>query len=268
MIEFAGKVALVTGAGNGIGKASARAFSSLGARVVVVDIDTGGAAQSVAEIEAVGGVATAHPADIAEPDEVRRLIEQVLERFGRIDVIHNNAAWYPRTNVVDMTVADWDKALNVSLRSIFLTAKYALPSMVERGSGCIVNTSSVHAYTGFANHPAYAAAKAGILGLTRQLAKEYGPHGIRVNAVVPGPIDTRIWGEGPEVEKRKRARAATVPLRRIGRPEEVASVVVFLASNLASYVNGVSLPVDGGMIIAANESTYSDSSLKVDEGLS
>lgn len=259
-LDFTGKTVLVTGAANGIGRASAVAFATAGANVLLMDRDAEALEHAEQHLKKMGARAETFQGDLADSQTAVAMVDAALEHFGRLDVLHNNAAWYPKASAVDTAEADWDKTLAVCLTAAFLSVKTALPHMMAQGAGCIINTSSVHAYTAFSGYPAYSAVKAGILGLTRQLAREYGPHNIRVNAVIPGPIDTGIWGQGPEVEARKRARAQTVPLGRIGQPAEVARAVLFLASPLASYITGVSLPVDGGMLIAACEANYAQES--------
>lgn len=242
-----GKVALIAGAGNGIGRATALQFAEFGARIIVADIETDAASRTATEICDLGGTAVSATADVGSTKDISDLIEGAIEKFGRLDVLHNNASWFTRKEAIEMPEEEWDKTITVSLKAAFVSAKFAVPHMLEAG-GAIVNTASVHGLVAFPKHPAYAAAKSGLIGLTRQLACEYGSAGIRVNAVAPGAIDTRIWGEGKAAEERKRERARDVPLGRLGYAEEVADAVVFLASDMASYITGECLVVDGGLV--------------------
>lgn len=247
-LGLGGKVALVTGAGNGIGRAAAIKLAGFGANVVAVDIEPDSACHTVVEIRGLGGLAVPATADVGSTEDVGRMVETAVEEFGRLDILHNNAAWYTRRDTVELPEEEWDKTIAVSLKAAFVGAKFAIPCMLDAGGGAIVNTASVHGLVAFPRHPAYAAAKAGLIGLTRQLAREYGGAGIRVNAISPGAIDTRIWGEGEAAAERKRERALDVPLGRLGSAEEVADAVVFLASDMASYITGECLVVDGGLV--------------------
>lgn len=246
-LDLSDRVALITGAGNGIGRATALKFAELGARIIVADIEADAASRTATEICDLGGTAVSATADVGSTKDIGDLVEGTIEKFGRLDILHNNAAWYTRKEAVEMPEEEWDKTITVSLKAAFVSAKFAIPRMLDTG-GAIVNTASVHGLVAFPKHPAYAAAKAGLIGLTHQLAREYGSANIRVNAVVPGAIDTRIWGEGKAAEERKRERARDVPLGRLGYAEEVADAVVFLASDMASYITGECLVVDGGLV--------------------
>jgi NAD(P)-dependent dehydrogenase (short-subunit alcohol dehydrogenase family) len=252
-MEFSGKVAIVTGGGKGIGRATALAFGREGASVAVIDVDAAAGGEVAGQIGERGRFVRA---DVTRGDDVQTAIAAVVAEFGGIDILHNNAGIQHYGDAIETTEAEWDQVLAVNLKSMFLMAKYAIPEMIKRGGGAIVNTASVQSY---ANQPRvcpYAASKAGILGLTRSLAIDFAKHNIRVNAVCPGSIETpmlhyaaetlvggdsdaviRDWGQG-------------VLMGRVGQPEEIAQVVLFLASPRASYITGSAHLADGGMMAA------------------
>lgn len=245
-IDLGGKVALVTGAGNGIGRATARRLATAGARVVVVDVDMAAAAEAVAAIRAQGREALAAAGDVASAGDVGRMVDEALATFGRIDILHNNAAWYPVKAAVETTEDEWDRAMGVCLKGAWLAARAVLPHMMARGGGCIVNTTSVHGLVGFQCHTAYDTAKAGLIGLTRSLAVDYGPS-VRVNAIAPGGVDTRLWDRIPAPERASFIDATV--LKRLATPEEIAEGVYFLASDRSSFMTGACLVMDGGWTI-------------------
>lgn len=239
---FEGRVVVVTGAGSGIGAATCRLFAARGATVLVTDIDEVRATAVAERITADGGRAAARRCDVGAADDWFALAEAVRAAHGRVDVVCNNAFTVTLAPAHEQTVEQWDRQIAVSLSSVHRSV-LAFHAMLVESGGCIVNTSSVHAVLAFPNHPAYAAAKGGMVSLTRQLALEYGPH-IRVNAVLPGPIETPVW-DAAGANDRDIAARSTAALR-LGRPEEVAAAVCFLASDDASYITGAALLVDGG----------------------
>jgi NAD(P)-dependent dehydrogenase (short-subunit alcohol dehydrogenase family) len=246
--RFSGTVAVVTGAGSGIGKATALAFAAEGAAVVVID-RRGERARSVCdEIAARAGAAEPAVLDVRDEEQVRSLAAATLERHGRIDVLVNNAAVTTGDALGSMTVAQWDEDVDVTLKGAFLLTRAVLPAMVEQRAGSIVNVASVNGLTHF-GQDAYSAAKAGLLQLTRSVAVRYGPSGIRANAVAPGTVRTPAWEERL---RREPALLETLtrwyPLRRVGEPEDVAGAVLFLASPQAAWITGATLPVDGGLL--------------------
>lgn len=242
MTGFDGQVAVVTGAASGIGEATARLFARRGARVAVTDINEAGAERVASQIVDHGGTAFPLRCDAGSRDDWRRLADAVLDRYGRVDIVHNNAFTLTIAPAHEQGEREWDRQLGVNLTSVYLSVRTFIDQL-RAHRGCIVNTSSVHALLGFRGHPAYAAAKGGMVSLTRQLAVEYGPD-VRVNAVLPGPVRTPNW-DGVAEEYIDLTTRST-PAGRMGHPDEVATAVCFLASSDASFVSGATLLVDGG----------------------
>ena len=243
--RVAGKAAIVTGAASGIGRATAQVLAREGASVCIADVDAAGGRQVVDEIAAKGGQAIFVRTDVGARADVIEMFGRTEEAFGRVDIVHNNAIWFRLGTATELDERDWDGTLNIGLKAIFLAAKYGIPIMRKTGGGTIINTGSVHSLVSFATATAYDAAKAGVLGLTRTLAIDYGPD-IRVCAVLPGAILTPLWNGAPEEDRRRFAQM--VPAKRLGTGEDVANAVLFLASDEASFITGTALTVDGGML--------------------
>jgi len=245
-------VTLVTGAGAGIGRRIAEVFASRGSSVALLDRDESHLSDAVASINATGGRALALVADVTRSLDVRQAVERVTNDLGPIDVLVNNAGIVRLGSVTDTSEQDWDLVLDVNLRGVFLCSRHVLPGMVETGSGNIVNISSVAAASGSPGLAAYSASKAAVVNLTKQMAKDYGPAGIRVNCVLPGTIPTdmhRAFYTDDESESTLEQWAQNKPLRRNGTPDDIAEAVAFLASDEANFITGVVLPVDGGATI-------------------
>ncbi|HWT07181.1 MAG TPA: SDR family NAD(P)-dependent oxidoreductase [Xanthomonadales bacterium] len=246
--RFAGKVVLVTGASRGIGEATARRFAAAGARVVLAARTQSDLARVAGDIVADGGEAVAVETDVTDAASVGRLFERTLHVYGRLDAAFNNAGGgHQPKPLADLLEADFEAALSGNLRSTFLCMRLELAAMVRGGGGSIVNMSSTAGIGTAPGMAGYNAAKAGVIALTRTAALEYGPGGIRVNAVAPGPIRThRLQALSDDV---RAGIAAHVPLRRLGEPADVADAVLWLSSAQAGYVNGTTLPIEGGKLI-------------------
>jgi NAD(P)-dependent dehydrogenase (short-subunit alcohol dehydrogenase family) len=255
-VDLAGRAAVVTGAAGDIGRATATAFAAAGASLVLVDVDEEGVNAACAEAAEInGGAALAVVADVSDANAVRTYVAAAVERFGRIDILFNNAGVEGSPAALAECPEDlFDRVMAVNVRGIFLGLRHVLPVMLEAGRGSIVNTASMMSFVAHARRGPYAASKHAILGLTKAAAAEVAGHGIRVNAVCPGPIDTRmsrtITAElDPDDPTGSFERiAAKTPVGRFGVPDEVAAVVCFLVSDEASYVNGAAWLVDGGML--------------------
>jgi NAD(P)-dependent dehydrogenase (short-subunit alcohol dehydrogenase family) len=246
-----GRVALVTGAGSGIGRASARAFAREGARVVVSDVDVAGGEETVQLIQELGGESTFVPADVANGEHVAQLVAATLDRYGRLDCAHNNGGIEgPLASVVDLAEDDWDRVIDINLKGVWWCLKHEIRAMLLAGGGAIVNTASVSGLKGFPPLlPAYVASKFGVVGLTAVTARSYAPQGIRVNAVCPGAIDTPMLDRiGDGAQRLGVAMIAENPIGRLGTPEEVAAAVVWLCSDAASFITGQTLTIDGGFL--------------------
>jgi NAD(P)-dependent dehydrogenase (short-subunit alcohol dehydrogenase family) len=255
-LDFSGllrdKVALITGAASGQGRAAALLFGAHGARVVVADINDDGAAETVRMLEEQGSEGIAVHSDVSTRADVDTMVAAAVDRYGTIDVLYNNAAVQMSGTLVDCTEEDWDLTVATNLSAIFWACRAALPHLLGGDGGSIINTASTLGLIGSEGYAAYGAAKAGLVLLTKQIAVEYGP-AVRANVIAPGSIDTprfrkvleKTEGADEFVEGLKR----TIPVRRLGRAEDVAGIALFLASDLSSYVTGAVLPADGGLAV-------------------
>jgi NAD(P)-dependent dehydrogenase (short-subunit alcohol dehydrogenase family) len=241
------QVSLVTGAGSGIGRAIAEKLAREGERVVVNDLEEASAEEVVAGIEESGGEATSAPGDVSDPEDVGRMVERAREAFGPIEVLVNNAGYGQQKPFVELTVEDFDRMIGVHLRGTFLCTSAVLPGMLAAGRGVIVNVASQLGQIGGVELSHYSAAKAGIIGLTKSLAREVSAQGVRVNAVAPGPINTELVLSLSEEWRRN--KAAELPLGRFGEPWEVAETVAFLASEGAALYVGQTLGPNSGDVM-------------------
>ena len=249
-MRLKGKAALITGAGSGIGRASALLFAREGAKVAVVDIVQEGGQETVNMIKEGGGEAIFVKADVTKAVDAERMIKTTVEKYGRIDILFNNAGINPSGTVVDTPEEAWDKVINVNLKGAFLGSKYAIPEMAKGGGGVIINTASVAGLVGTANEIAYVASKGGIVAMTRGMAIDHVNQNIRVNCICPSGTETPLinkWLDTvKEPEKMRQELANTSLFKRLARPEEIAQAALFLASDESSFVTGSALVVDGG----------------------
>ncbi len=249
--RVSGKVALITGGGSGIGRATAIVFAREGAKVVIADYNREGGEQTVKTIKAAGGEASFIEANVAVAKQVEAMVAKTVETYGRLDCAFNNAGIEGQigANIAECTEENWGRIIAINLTGVFLCMKYELPQMLKQGGGSIVNTASVAGLVGLPGGTAYVASKHGVAGLTKSAALEYAKSSIRINAVCPGFIRTamteRVMDGGSISEE---AMIAAEPLGRIGKPEEIANVVLFLCSDDASFVTGIPFPIDGGYI--------------------
>jgi 3-oxoacyl-[acyl-carrier protein] reductase len=246
-VRLENKVAIITGAGRGIGRATALRFAEEGAVVVVADIEQETVQAVVDEVTAASGKALAVRLDVTDRESVDKMVNVVMAEYGRIDVLINNAGITNDAQLRKMTAEAFDRVVDVNLKGVFNCTQAVLPAMLDQGSGVILNTSSVVAHNGNFGQTNYVATKAGVVGMTKVWARELGRKGIRVNAVAPGFINTRMTDTIPDkvIEK----LLERVPMNRLGEPEEIASAYLFLASDEASYINGHVLAVDGGTVL-------------------
>jgi NAD(P)-dependent dehydrogenase (short-subunit alcohol dehydrogenase family) len=250
-MKLANKVALITGAGSGMGRVASLLFAQEGATISAIDVDEKAAQETVRMIEAAGGKGLAVKADVSKSADAQAMVAATVEKLGALNIVYNNAGIEGKAQrIVELADEDFDRVIAINLRGVWLGMKYALPHMVKGGGGSIVNTASIAGLVGLRNSSAYCAAKAGVIAITKVAALEYGRYNIRVNAICPGAIDTpmvtRIQG-GNAMSERAVSRIST--LGRIGKPEEIAKMALFLASDDSSFATGAPFIVDGGWTI-------------------
>ncbi len=245
------KVILITGAGSGMGRLAALTFAREGARVVAADVSARAGEETVAEISREGREALFVAADVSREDQVRGMVKRAVDRFGRLDVLYNNAGIFPEEDgsVLEVDEAVWDKVMAVNLKGIYLCCKHGIPALLDAGGGSVINVASFVALVGCTvPQDAYTASKGGVIALTKSLAVQFGPRRIRANAIAPGPIETPLLTSwllaNPEAKKRRLDR---IPMGRFGRPEDIVQMALYLASDESAWVNGSVLVVDGGI---------------------
>ncbi len=252
-MRLADKVALITGAGSGIGRESALLFAREGAKVVVVDVNEEAGEDTVSRIREQGGEAVFVRADVSRAEDVQRMIRVAEEQYGRLNVLFNNAGiFHPGDgSILDTEEEVWDRVIDVNLKGVFLGCKYGIPALLRAGGGSIINTASFVALMGAAvSQIAYTASKGGVLALTREIAVEFARQNIRANALCPGPVETPLLAELLADPQRRHRRLVHIPVGRFARAEEIARAALFLASDESSYVNGAIFTVDGGITAA------------------
>jgi NAD(P)-dependent dehydrogenase (short-subunit alcohol dehydrogenase family) len=242
------KVALVTGAGSGIGRATARLFAGEGARVVAVDYDSEAGQQTAAEINEHGGEATFVRADVSRAGDAEAMVRAAVDAYGRLDIIHNNAGIFPTEGPAHEMAEDlWDRIIDINLKGVWLGCKFAIPELIRSGGGAIVNTASMAGVRGRAYRSAYCASKGGVIMLTKALAMELAPHNIRVNCICPAGVNTPLVRPADISEEEMAERFVEgSPIPRMARPEEIAEAALYLATDASSYVTGQALMIDGG----------------------
>jgi NAD(P)-dependent dehydrogenase (short-subunit alcohol dehydrogenase family) len=246
-MRLAGKAAIITGAGSGIGRGTANLFAREGARVLIAEINPETGRRTADEITAAGGEAVFLHTDVHEESECKKMVDEAVRQFGRLDVLMNNAYYNKNGTVVDLEPAEWDRSMNVMVRSIYLGCKYAIPAMIQAGGGSIVNIASVHGLLAAARGAVYEPAKAAVINLSREIAVDFGPQGVRCNAICPGLIVTERSAARYEDPAVMAKAAAVYPVRRAGRPLDIAYGALFLASDESTFVTGTALVIDGGL---------------------
>jgi NAD(P)-dependent dehydrogenase (short-subunit alcohol dehydrogenase family) len=247
-----GKVAAITGAGSGIGQATAFLFAREGANVVVIDVEDTAGMRTVSEIKRMRGEASFIHADVSKISDMENVMDHTISKYGRLDIMHNNAGIIVVKKVVDSTEDDWDKLVNVNLKGVFLGSKYAAEHMMMRKSGSIINTASIYGIVGASHYAPYCATKAGVIGFTKALALELAPYGVRVNCICPGVIATPMFERELEVWTKlqpgdvRKTFTLQHPIGRLGEPIDIANAALYLATDESVFITGSALVVDGG----------------------
>ena len=253
MDRLAGKVALITGGGNGMGREASLLFAREGASVMVADAVSEGARATVEAVGAAGGTAAFVVADVSDAAAAEAMVAATMDRFGRLDLLYNNAGVFPADDggVLDTPESTWDRVMDVNVKGVWLGCRYGIPAMLESGGGSIVNVASFVAIVGAATAQiAYTTSKGGVLSMTREIAVEWARRGIRANALCPGPIETPMLAELMSDPERRARRIVHIPMGRLGRADELAKAALFLASDDSSFMTGAALVVDGGITAA------------------
>ena len=247
------KVSIITGGGGGMGRTAALMFAAEGAKVVVAEFNEAAGLETVRLVREAGGEASFVKTNVADEASARGMVDHAIATYGRVDVLYNNAGIMPEADhsVIDTSVDDWDRVMAVNVRGVFLGCKYAIPRMVEQGSGSIINISSFVAILGCSNpQDAYTASKGAVLALTKSLAVQFAPKGVRTNAICPGPVETPLLMDWlVKDEEAKRIRLARNPTGRFGKSEEIVHMAIYLASDESRWTNGASMVVDGGITV-------------------
>ena len=252
-MRLSGKIAIITGGGGGVGRASALAFAREGARVMVADVNIDAARRVADEVAGTGAEGVSHRVNVAVESEVAEMFAAAERRFGRVNVLFNNAGIFDDADnsVLDTSESTWDRVMAVNLKGVFFGCKHGIPALLRAGGGSLINTSSLVALMGAAvSQCAYTASKGGVLALTREIAVEFARRGIRANALCPGPLDTPLIAGLFKDENAKRRRLVHIPVGRLGKADEIAQAAVFLASDESSFITGTEFIVDGGITAA------------------
>ena len=250
-MKLKNKVAIITGAGSGIGQATALLFAQKGAKVVVADIVDQAGQETTDQISATGGEAIFVKTDVSKAADIEMMVQTAVDSFGGLDILFNNAGLTIPAMVTETDEETWDRTIDVNLKGVMLGCKYAIPAMIKRGSGSIINTASMLGLVASPKQAPYCAAKGGVVLLTKQIAIDYARNNIRVNCICPSEVNTpmhrRFIATSPDPEATKQRLLARIPLQRMAEPAEIATTALFLACDDSSYITGVALPVDGGL---------------------
>ena len=251
-MKLLGKSAIITGGTSGIGRATGLLFAREGARIVLVGRDKPKGDSALEEIRKEGGEAIFVSADVSKSSEVKRIVEAAIQKYGRIDILFNNAGVNPTGTAENTSEEVWDRVIGINLTGVFLCSKYVIPHMLKQGRGVIINTGSANSFMAWENEVAYDASKGGVLMFTKATALDYAKKNIRVNCICPGliitPLVQKMWDESPDAKKAEEQMIKKHPMKRAGLPAEIARVALFLASDDSSYITGAAIPVDGGLI--------------------